>query len=55
MVGKKLSLIHILLYFSYPVSWLATAAVHFLCVVILTRRLIRKSREQAAPPAPAAT
>ncbi len=43
------------LYFSYPVSWLATAAVHFLCVVILTRRLIRKSREQAAPPAPAAT
>ena len=42
------------LYFSYPVSWLATAAVHFLCVVILTRRLIRKSREQAAPPAPAA-
>lgn len=43
------------LYFSYPVSWLATAAVHFLCVVILTRRQIRKSREQAAPPAPAAT
>ena len=43
------------LYFSYPVSWLVTAAVHFLCVVILTRRLIRKSREQAAPPAPAAT
>lgn len=43
------------LYFSYPVSWLATAAVHFLCVVILTRRLIRKSREQAVPPAPAAT
>ncbi len=43
------------LYFSYPVSWLATAAVHFLCVVILTRRQIRKSREQAAPAAPAAT
>lgn len=42
------------LYFSYPVSWLATAAVHFLCVVILTRRQIRKSREQAAPPAPPA-
>lgn len=43
------------LYFSYPVSWLATAAVHFLCVVILTRRQIRKSREQAAPAAPAVT
>lgn len=36
------------LYISYPVSWMATFAVHFLCYVVVKRRLIHSARKPCA-------
>ena len=40
------------LYFSYPVTWIITAACHIICFLVLRRRI--RARHDAATAAPAA-
>lgn len=32
-----------ILYISYPVSWLITAGTHFICYLVIRKRLIRRA------------
>lgn len=35
-----------MLYLSYPISWLATAAIHFICYLFVSRKVIREMKRR---------